>query len=128
MQGLRTTAQGLQVKTLPTLLIALRGPDRIAIDVRAQTAANGAGQLVADFPSLPDAFLQTFTLQISGGPGGILVITGRGTTICAKPQIAAANLDAQSGKTETLNPTISTPACQAARKKTKRHKKHKKHK
>jgi hypothetical protein len=110
VQGIRFNKQGQRIRTLPSLLIPLRG--QIAIDLRAQSSVNGAQQLVTTFPTIPDAFVSKFTLTITGGPKGILVITGRGRTICGQPQIANATLDAQSGKTETVNPTLSTPACQ----------------
>jgi hypothetical protein len=55
--------------------------------------------------------VSSFTLQINGGSKGILVITGRGKSICGKPQIGNANFGAQSGKAENQNPKFSTPAC-----------------
>ncbi len=126
VQGIRFNASGQRIHTLPSLLIPLRGPDHIAIDLRGNSSVNN-GKLVTTFPTVPDTFVQSFTLTINGGPKGILVITGRGRTICNQPQTANANLTAQSGKTENLNPTITTPACHSNHK-PKKHKKHKKHK
>ncbi len=122
VQGIRFGPGGQRIHTLPSLLIPLRGPDRIAIDLRGNSTVSG-GKLVTTFPTVPDAFVQTFTLTINGGPKGILVITGRGRTICNNPQITNANLTAQSNKTETLNPQITTPACRAPHKNPKKHKK-----
>lgn len=116
VQGIRMQ-NGVQIHTLPSLLIPLRG--QIAIDLRAQSSVSG-GKLVTTFPTIPDAFVHKFTLTINGGKKGILVITGRGRSICGSPQITQANLIAQSGK--AVYPTIkmSTP-CRASHKKTKRH-------
>jgi hypothetical protein len=113
VQGIRFS-HGHRIRTLPTLLVPLRG--QIALDLRAKTSVPNTGpekeQLVTTFSTIPDAPVSKFTLTINGGPRGILVITGRGRTICGKAQIANTNLGAQSGKTEILNPTISKPACQ----------------
>jgi hypothetical protein len=106
VQGIRLGAGGQQIHTLPSLLIALRG--QIALDLRAQTSVSG-GKLVTTFGSIPDAPVSKFTLQINGGPKGLLVITGRGLNICTKAQVANANLGAQSGATKTQNMTVGTP-------------------
>src|SRR5205085_2299108 len=116
-------------RTLPSLLIPLRG--QIALDLRAQSAVNGAKQLVTTFSTIPDAPVSAFALTITGGPKGLLVITGRGRTICGKPQIANAQFGAQSGKQEFQNPRLATPACRGYHKKKhhkKHHKKRQKHK
>ena len=46
---------------------------------------------------------------VDGGRRGILVITGRGRTICGKAQVATASFAAQSGKAEQLSPRLATP-------------------
>jgi hypothetical protein len=66
---------------------------------------------VTTFSTIPDAPVSKFTLQITGGPKGLLVITGRGRTICGKAQVANGQFGAQSGKTDGMNPTLATPAC-----------------
>jgi hypothetical protein len=60
-------------------------------------------------------------LQINGGPKGILVITGRGQTICGKSQVANSNFAAQTGRADNQNDTMATPCGHAARKHAKRH-------
>jgi hypothetical protein len=109
VQGIRFGKQGQRIHTLPSLLIPLRG--QIALDLRASSAVNGAQQLVTTFSTIPDAPVSKFTLTINGGPHGILVITGRGRTICGAAQVANAQFGAQSGKTEAPNPRLATPAC-----------------
>jgi hypothetical protein len=123
VQGIRFGPGGQRIHTLPSLLIPLRG--QIALDLRAQSSVSG-GKLVTTFPTIPDAPVSKFTLQINGGPKGILAITGRGHTICRTPQTANAQLEAQSGKTEALNPRLSTLSCRDSH--AKKHKKHSKHK
>jgi len=105
VQGIRMS-HGVQIHTLPSLLIPLRG--QIALDLRAQTSVSG-GKLVTTFPTIPDAAVSKFTLTINGGKKGILVITGRGRNICTGPQITDATLTAQSGKATNPNIKMSTP-------------------
>jgi len=116
VQGIRTNSKGQKVHTLPTLLVPLRG--QIALDLRAQTSVSG-GKLVTTFPTVPDAPVSKFTLKINGGNKGLLVITGRGQTICNKPQVASENLQAQSGRSTVADDTLTTP-CKTATKATKK--------
>jgi hypothetical protein len=55
----------------------------------------------------------------SGGPKGILVVTGRGQAICRKAQVANAQFGGQPGKADSPNPRLATPACAGYR--AKRH-------
>jgi hypothetical protein len=96
----------------------LRG--QIALDLRARSSVNSAGALVTTFATIPDAPVTKFVLTITGGPRGLLVITGRGLNVCKAPQVATARFGAQSGKTEGLSPRLATPACHP-------HRSHKKH-
>jgi hypothetical protein len=107
VQGIRFSKQGQRIRTLPTLLIPLRG--QIALDLRADSSVNGAQQLVTTFSAVPDAPVSSFTLTINGGKQGILVITGRGRNICKAPQTATATLAGQSGKTERLAIIMTKP-------------------
>jgi hypothetical protein len=106
VQGIRTNAQGQTIRTLPSLLIPLRG--QVAIDVRGQTSVDSHSRLVTTFPTLPDAAVSRFTLTINGGRRGILVVTGH-RTLCRGRQIARVLFAAQSGASTSLAPTISTP-------------------
>jgi hypothetical protein len=117
VQGIRTNAQGQQIKTLPSLLIPLRGD--IALNLQAQTSVNTAGQLVTTFPAIPDAAVSNFKLTITGGSHGILVVTG-GKNICKSKQIGSSVLGSQSGKTVSSNMKFATPAC-GGKKHAKRH-------
>jgi hypothetical protein len=117
VQGIRTNAQGQQIKTLPSLLIPLRGD--IALNLQAQTSVDSAGQLVTTFPAIPDAAVSNFQLAITGGSHGILVITG-GKNICKSKQIGTSVLGSQSGKSQTSQIRLATPAC-GGKKHRKRH-------
>jgi hypothetical protein len=114
VQGIRFNNQGQRIRTLPTLLIPLRG--QIALDLRAKSSVDGAGRLVTTFDSIPDAAVSSFTLTITGGHNGLLVITGFRQNICKAAQITTGALGAQSGKSETLSVRMSTP-CHSAKKK-----------
>jgi len=107
VQGLRTNSKGQQVHTLPSLLIPLRG--QLALDLRAQSSVNGGGALVTTFAAIPDAPVSRFTLNITGGKRGLLVITGRGKTICTRAQMTDTTLGAQSGKSMSKTITTATP-------------------
>ncbi|MCL2418333.1 MAG: hypothetical protein FWD04_03510, partial [Conexibacteraceae bacterium] len=100
------------IHTLPSLLVPLRG--QIALDLRAKSSVNAAGALVTTFSTIPDAPVSKFTLQITGGKKGLLVVTGRGLNICAKKQVASENLGAQSGKSMVADDTLTTP-CKAVK-------------
>ena len=106
VQGIRTNKQGQQIKTLPSLLIPLRG--QVALDLRAQTSVS-KGKLVTTFPTVPDIPVSSFKLNLTGGKKGLLVITGRGRSICGKAQKSAATLNAQSGKQEKSSIKMATP-------------------
>ena len=113
VQGIRFNNQHQAIRTLPSLLVPLRG--QIALDLRAQTSVDGASRLVTTFATIPDAAVSSFTLQITGGPSGLLVITGRGENICKAPQTALVRLGAQSGTQERLAPQMSKPCGHAGK-------------
>jgi hypothetical protein len=118
VQGIRTNKQGQQIKTLPSLLVPLKGD--VDLNLHASTAVSG-GKLVSTFSPVPDAAVSNFQLKINGGKNGILVVTGRGRSICKGSQTATGDLTAHSGKVEDLSVKMGRPACGVA-KHTKRKK------
>jgi len=77
--------------------------------------------------------VSNFKLTINGGTKGILVVTGRGQSICKGAQTGTAQLAAHSRAVENLTIKFGTPACGSHKtKKTHGHKqaktKHAKHK
>jgi hypothetical protein len=111
VQGIRTNAQGRQIRTLPTLLIPLRG--QVAIDLRAQTSVDSRSRLVTTFLAVPDAAISSFTLTIEGGPHGILVVTGH-SGLCRGRQTALGLFAAQSGASENPSVAIAVPCAKPA--------------
>ena len=71
------------------------------------------------FSTIPDAPVSEFTLKINGGPKRILVITGRGRTICGKARVSKATLGAQSGESDSMAVTMSKRCMPVKRKKRK---------
>ncbi|MBV9166190.1 MAG: hypothetical protein JO342_08550 [Solirubrobacterales bacterium] len=106
VQGIRFV-HGHPIHTLPTLLVPLRG--QIALDLTAETSVAGSGALVTTFPAIPDAPVSRFTLTISGGRKGVLVITGNHLDICRKQQFAHSALGAQNGKRRHQRIEVATP-------------------
>jgi hypothetical protein len=121
VQGIRTNKQGQQIKTLPSLLIPLSGD--VQLILHAKTSVDGAGRLISTFSGVPDAAVSGFKLTINGGSKGILVVTGRGQSICKSAQNGTGVLTAHSGKVEDVAIKFGTPACGSQKtKKTHGHK------
>jgi hypothetical protein len=123
VQGIRTNKQGQQIKTLPSLLIPLNGDVRL--NLHAKTSVDGAGRLVSTFSGVPDAAVSNFKLTINGGRKGILVVTGRGESICKSAQNGTGVLTAHSKAVENLGIKFGTPACGGHKQGTTKHAKSK---
>ncbi len=123
VQGIRTNSKGQQIRTLPSLLVPLRGD--IALNLTAQTSVDGAGRLITTFNSVPDAAVSNFQLTINGGKKGILVVTNH-KNLCKAAQNGQYTLGSHSGKSNTNGVTLGTPCSKAkAKHKSKSKKKHK---
>jgi hypothetical protein len=109
---------GNPIRTLPTLLIPLRG--EISLNVRA-TSDTEQNKLVNTFDTVPDARLSRFELNLRGGRRGILVVTSN-RDLCARPgamerfaegpnprRRLEATFQAHSGKTKASKVNIRTP-------------------
>jgi hypothetical protein len=103
VQGIRTNKQGQTIKTLPSLLVPLRG--QIALDLTGKTSVSH-NKLVTTFGSIPDAAISKFVLTVNGGSKGILAIT---KGLCKSKQSASVKETGQSGKTHGASPKIATP-------------------
>ncbi len=112
VQGIRTAPNGQQLRTLPALLIPLRGGG-VAIDLRGQTSVDSRSRLVTKFPSAPDVPFSSFALTINGGGHGILVVTGN-ANLCKGQPTALAAFGSQSGATKGLAVTIGVPCAKRA--------------
>jgi hypothetical protein len=118
VQGEHKNKQGQILRTLPTLLIPLRG-DHVKINLTAQTSVDKTEHLVTTFPTVPDAAISSFKLTISGGSRGILVVTGS-KSLCVGSQIGDAVSVGHNGKHRSASVAITTPACAAQPKKAKK--------
>ena len=95
---------GRRIRTLPTLLLALRG--EVALNVRA-TSSVEHNKLVSTFKTVPDAPVTRFDLTLKGGPEGILVVNGNA---CRRDKTATITLNAHNNKRQTTAATTN-PAC-----------------
>ncbi len=94
---------GRRIRTLPTLLLALRG--EVSLNVKAQSTVEN-NKLVSTFATVPDAPVTRFDLTLKGGPKGILVVNGNA---CKRSNTANIALRAQNTKRKTANTHITTP-------------------
>jgi len=106
VKNVRINKFGRRVRTLPTLLVTLRG--EIAVNLRATSDVDKQNRLVNTFDDVPDAPISRFRLNINGGKNGILVVTGK-QDICKRLDAAEAETDAQSGRTRDFDIDLSTP-------------------
>jgi hypothetical protein len=100
---------GRQIRTLPTLLIPLKG--EVDIHLRAKTDVS-RDKLVNTFGTVPDAPVSRFELTLKGGKRGILVVNGNP---CRRDRVADALMDGQNGKRADRAVKIGMP-CKKQRK------------
>jgi hypothetical protein len=107
---------GREISTFPSLVVALRG--EVAINLRGSTTVK-PGALTTTFAQVPDAPISRFALNLSGARKGILLVTktsrGRRINLCAKRQIAEADIDGQNGKRADQRVAIKTPCARKAK-------------
>lgn len=105
VQGIRVDpATGARIRTLPTLLVKLKGEVRISL--RATTTVKSR-KLVTSFTALPDVPLSRFYLRLKGGSGGILAATRN--DICDRKQFARARFGGQNGKRASARVQLGRP-------------------
>ena len=85
VKGIRTDRKsGRQIRTLPSLLVQLRG--EVNVNLRGTTSVPDNQHLTSTFPAIPDAPLSSATVKINGGKKGPLVITDGHDDVCSAPQ------------------------------------------
>jgi hypothetical protein len=94
---------GRRIRTLPTLLMALRG--EVAFNVRVHTNAED-GRLVSTIPIVPDAPLKRVDLTLKGGKKGLLVVNGNA---CKRTKVANLTLTAHNDKKQTTHLSVNPP-------------------
>jgi len=107
VQGIRIDpTTGNQIRTLPSLLVKLRG--EIAINLRGTTDVDDNGNLISIFDKIPDAPVSDFRLNLRGGKTGPLVISAR-RGICDRRQVTAAQYVGQNTKTAAQKVNMRKP-------------------
>ena len=92
---------GNEIRTLPMIIVALRG--EIAINLKGESDTTKSGKLVNTFNGVPDAPVSKFNLNIKGGKKGILAVTRTRRArinLCARPKshVAEADMDGHNGR------------------------------
>jgi hypothetical protein len=112
---------GNQIRTLPMIIVALRG--EIAINLRGESSTTKAGKLVNTFDNVPDAPVSKFNLNINGGNTGILAVTrtrkGK-INLCAGRHIAESDIDGHNSRQQALDIGMKTPCSKRQTKAAKR--------
>jgi hypothetical protein len=109
VEGLRKTATGRTVRTLPKLWIPLSA-DGVTIDVNADSDVDSLQRLVTTFHDIPDAPFSRFDLTIDGGRHGIIVVSGKPGT-CDRDKTIDSRFVGQSGKSIELSPKAAVEGC-----------------
>jgi hypothetical protein len=99
---------GREIRTLPKLVVPLVGQNGVKLTLTG-TSDVVDDQLVTTFDNVPDAPVSGFTLNIIGGRGGILVVSG--ADICKATQIADQQINGQNNKSANADVSIQTPSC-----------------
>ena len=97
VKGIRIDPKsGRQIRTLPSLLVQLRG--EVNVNLRGTTSVPDNQHLTSTFPTIPDAPLSSALLKLNGGKKGPLVITDGHDDICSAPQKPFMAASGQNGK------------------------------
>jgi uncharacterized repeat protein (TIGR01451 family) len=110
VKNVRRSRSGNLIRTLPMLVVALRG--EIAVNLRGTASVKG-GRLVNTFANVPDAPISRFNLNVKGGKNGILVVTrrqnGNSINLCASRQTAKVDMNGHNGKRQGSTIGVRTP-------------------
>jgi hypothetical protein len=109
VQGLRKSATGRTITTLPNLWIPLSA-DGVTIDVNASSDVDKLSRLVTTFDALPDAPFSEFDLTINGGKHGIIVVSGKPGT-CDRDKTIDSQFTGQNGKVVETAPRAVVEGC-----------------
>jgi hypothetical protein len=115
---------GNQIRTLPMIVVALRG--EIAINLRGESSTTKAGRLVNTFANVPDAPISQFNLNVAGGGNGILAVTRTRKSkinLCASRQVADTDMIGHNGKRRDVGVTMKTQCPKKAARKGQSHSK-----
>ncbi len=113
---------GNQIRTLPMIIVALRG--EIAVNLKGESSTTKAGKLVNTFASVPDAPISQFNLNIVGGKTGIIAVTRTRKAkinLCSGRHIAETDIDGHNGRIYDANVRMTTPCTRKQTKAAKLH-------
>jgi hypothetical protein len=102
---------------LPDLVAVLGGQIDVVLDGRIDTVGK---QIRTTFDVLPDAPLESFTLEMPGGARGLLT---NSTALCGQVLRARASFDGQNGKVLDSEPVVATE-CRRHRRRRHRRRHH----
>ncbi len=119
----RDKRTGNEIRTLPMIVVALRG--EIAINLKGEASTTKSGRLVSTFANVPDAPISAFNLNLQGGSNGILAVTRTRKSkinLCAKPTShrAGVDLDGHNGRDADYDTTVKTPCGKKSKKANKK--------
>jgi hypothetical protein len=121
VKNVRRSASGNLIRTLPMIVVALRG--EIAINLVGESNVK-KGKLVNTFDQVPDAPISRFNLNIRGGKNGIVAVTRTRKALinlcAAGRQVAEADIDGHNGRRFDRDVRMKTPCSKAAKRKAKR--------
>jgi hypothetical protein len=99
---------GRSIRTLPKLVIPFTGQNGVKLTLTG-TSTVVDDQLVTTFDNIPDAPVSSFKMNIIGGKGGILTVSG--ADICKATQVVDQQVDGQNNKQADADVYIQTPSC-----------------
>jgi hypothetical protein len=102
---------GRRIRTLPTLLVALRG--EVSLNLRATTNVKN-GKLVNTFGTVPDAPVSRFELSLKSGSKGILTVNGN---LCRHKQVTELDMAGHNNKRADANLTMKVPCGKGSKRK-----------
>jgi hypothetical protein len=117
VKNVRRSSTGNLIRTLPMIVVALRG--EIAVNLKGESNTTRSGKLVNTFDQVPDAPITQFNLNIKGGNTGILAVTRTRRSkinLCATGrQIAEADIDGHNGRRADQDVRMKTPCPRKAK-------------
>jgi hypothetical protein len=117
----RDPVTGNEIRTLPMLIVALRG--EIAVNLKGESSTTKSGKLVNTFANVPDAPISQFNLNIQGGSDGILAVTRTRKAkinLCAGRHVAETDMDAHNGRRRDFDVRMKTPCTKKQTKNARR--------
>jgi hypothetical protein len=107
---------------LPDLVVALHGPPSVPIDFDLSSRIDSfKGGIRSSFEAIPDAPVSKFVLEMQGQRKGLIV---NSTDLCVGKHRAKADLGAQNGRLDRIEPAVGAAGCGKHGKKRKRDRNH----